>query len=613
MNVKAVLKFLQNECYMKRIRSLFALLSVCFALFAQERVDSIRECLFNPNDRTILVVSHRGDWRNACENSIEAIENAIKMGVDIIEVDLARTKDGHLILMHDSKLDRTTTGKGLISEHTLSEIKELHLRNGCHIKTIYKVPTLEEALLAAKGKVMLNLDKAFDYFDQVYELLERTGTTNLVIMKSDSPAEEVKRIYGKYLDKVIFMPKVNLDNKDAAKKLNNYLSILKPVAIEFKFASDSNNLPYDVKRVMNGKSRIWYNTLWDTHAGGHDDDCSLINPDEGYGYLIDSLGTTILQTDRPAYLIEYLKKRTMTKKIDCNRDWSYLPSENEYHFGHSPNFEVKECFLKGKKSPETNEDGIIVTPYFAAVIDGATAKSDFEFNGKKTGRLAMELTLEAIRDFPANINAEEALNRITDKIHSFYVEHNLLDELGNQPGKRFTANGIIYSHSRNEVWQVGDCQCIIGSLYSSNEKEIDAIMANARAVVNEVALLNGMTMKDLEEDDPGRAFIYPFLQKQAVLQNNPKKGQAYAFPVFDGFPIQMEQVNVFPVGNVREIILSSDGYPHLFATLKESECYLMNILENDPLCMRLYKSTKGIKRGNCSFDDRAYLRIKINR
>ena len=79
-----------------------------------------------------------------------------------MEVDLARTKDGHLILLHDNTLDRTTTGKGKPEDHTLAEIKALRLRNGCHIKTIYKVPTLEEALLAAKGKVMLNLDKAFD-------------------------------------------------------------------------------------------------------------------------------------------------------------------------------------------------------------------------------------------------------------------------------------------------------------------------------------------------------------------------------------------------------------------------------------------------------------------
>lgn len=114
-------------------------------------------------------------------------------------------------------------------------------------------------------------------------------------------------------------------------------------------------------------------------------------------------------------------------------------------------------------------------------------------------------------------------------------------------------------------------------------------------------------------NDPGRNFIYRFLQQQAILQNNPDKNQPYSFPVFDGFPINMHQVRIFSIGNHTQIVLSSDGYPCLFPTLRESECYLMNILENDPLCMRQYKSTKGIKKGNCSFDDRAYLKIRINR
>lgn len=313
------------SCLQIKERNMYKLNSIILLFFfyslggysqiQQGQVESIREQLFNPVSAKILVASHRGDWRNACENSLEAIENAIKMGVDIVEVDLAQTKDGELILMHDSKLDRTTTGKGRVEDHTLAEIKALQLKNGCNIKTIYKVPTLEEALLVAKGRIMLNLDKGFDYFDQVYRLLERTGTTNLVIMKSDTPGAEVKKNYGEYLDKVIFMPKVNLDNPDAMQKLKDYLRVLHPVAIEFKFAHDTNKLPYEVKALMAGKARIWYNTLWSTHAGGHDDDSSLKNPEQGYGYLIDRLGASILQTDRPAYLIDYLKYRNE----DCNK------------------------------------------------------------------------------------------------------------------------------------------------------------------------------------------------------------------------------------------------------------------------------------------------------
>lgn len=504
-----------------RIKFILLLLLWILPVNAQEgleKVDIIRKELFNPESENVLVAAHRGDWRNACENSLEAIENAIKMGVDIVEVDLARTKDGQLILMHDNTLDRTTSGKGKVEDYTLAEIKQLYLRNGCNIKTIYKVPTLEEALLQAKGRVMLNLDKAFEYFDQVYELLGKTGTTNLVIMKSNAPAGEVKRQYGKYLDKVIFMPKVNLDESDAIQKLNDYLRVLSPVAVEFKFAHDSNRLPYTVKQIMKGKSRIWYNTLWTTHAGGHDDDLSLEDPDKGYGYLIDSLGATILQTDRPAYLIDYLKKKEMKRNFSCVRNWDYLSAENEFYYQQSPNFTVEECFLKGKKNPESNEDGILVTPFFAAVIDGATAKSDFELNGKKTGRLAMELTLEAIREFPEDIEAREAVERITNKIHAFYVEHHLTENLKTHPEMRFTANGVIYSYARNEVWQIGDCQCIIGDLYSSNEKAIDVIMANARAAFNEVALLNGATIQSLMEQDAGRDFIAPFLRQRLYFK-----------------------------------------------------------------------------------------------
>lgn len=46
-------------------------------------------------------------------------------------------------------------------------------------------------------------------------------------------------------------------------------------------------------------------------AGGHDDDMSLKDPDAGYGYLIDTLGARILQTDRPQYLLDYLRERNL--------------------------------------------------------------------------------------------------------------------------------------------------------------------------------------------------------------------------------------------------------------------------------------------------------------
>lgn len=296
---------------MKRIYVILFAIFTVLQLSAQDRVSKIRERLLNGDTSSVIVASHRGDWRNFCENSLEAIDNAARMGVDIVEIDVQRTKDGQLILMHDPKLDRTTTGKGYIKDTTLAYIRTLNLKNGCNIRTIHRVPTLEEALVHAKGKVMLNLDKADRYFDQVYALMKKTGTTKQIIMKGTKSAEEVKQQYGDYLKDVIYMPIVNLDNPDAVPQINTFISDMHPVAFELLFKSDSNPIPLTLAAELKGKALIWYNTLWDTMAGGHDDDASLKSFDDGYGYLIDKLGARILQTDRPQFLLDYLRSRNL--------------------------------------------------------------------------------------------------------------------------------------------------------------------------------------------------------------------------------------------------------------------------------------------------------------
>lgn len=296
------------------MRKIYLLLFMVFAvmqLSAQDRVTQIREKLMNRDESSVIVVAHRGDWRNFPENSLEAIDNAVKMGVDIVELDVKKTKDGELILMHDRTLNRTTTGKGLVSENTLSDVRQLKLRNGCNIRTIHNVPTLEEALLHAKGKIMINLDQADLYFDQIYELMKKTGTTKQIIMKGRKPAVEVKKKFGDYLDDVIYMPIVDLDADGSEGQIETFIKDMSPVAFELLFVKDSNLLPRKLATTLKGRSLIWYNTLWDTMAGGHDDDMSLQNPDSGYGYLIDTLGCRIIQTDRPAYLLDYLRKRKL--------------------------------------------------------------------------------------------------------------------------------------------------------------------------------------------------------------------------------------------------------------------------------------------------------------
>lgn len=288
---------------------LLALVCTLGAFAEQNRVQKIREKLLKGDTSSVIVASHRGDWRNFSENTLEGLDGAVAMGVDIVELDLQMTKDSVIIVMHDPKIDRTTTGKGKISELTLDSIRKVKLKNGCAIRTQQRVPTLEEYLNHAKGKVMLNLDKADRYFPQVMALTEKTGTTDQIVMKGNRSYAEVKELFGPYIDKVIYMPIVKLDKKGANKEIESFISDMHPVAFELLFTSDENPLPKKLKKSLKGRTLIWYNTLWDTMAGGHDDDASLKDVNNGWGYLIDKLGATIIQTDRPQMLIEYLRSR----------------------------------------------------------------------------------------------------------------------------------------------------------------------------------------------------------------------------------------------------------------------------------------------------------------
>ena len=139
--------------------SIFLLLGSITAGMAETRAEKLAKEIYKPNSKYVLVVAHRGDWRNAPENSLQAYRNCIDMGVDMIEIDIHKTQDNQFIVMHDATVDRTTNGKGKIADMTLADIKKLYLKSGHGIKTRHRVPTLEEVLLLAKDKILVNIDK----------------------------------------------------------------------------------------------------------------------------------------------------------------------------------------------------------------------------------------------------------------------------------------------------------------------------------------------------------------------------------------------------------------------------------------------------------------------
>jgi glycerophosphoryl diester phosphodiesterase len=93
----------------------------------------------------ILRIGHRGAAGHAPENTIAAIRRGVALGVDFVELDVQRTSDGRLVLMHDKFVNRTTDGTGMVSEKTWDELQLLDAGNG------ERVPSVEEALAAING------------------------------------------------------------------------------------------------------------------------------------------------------------------------------------------------------------------------------------------------------------------------------------------------------------------------------------------------------------------------------------------------------------------------------------------------------------------------------
>jgi glycerophosphoryl diester phosphodiesterase len=109
-----------------------------------------------------FVIAHRGDSAHRPENTLASFASALESGTEIMELDVQLTRDGHVIVIHDPTLDRTTSGRGQIREMTLTEIRGLSAGYPARFGDAYRgerVPTLAEALafLRERSRPMIEL------------------------------------------------------------------------------------------------------------------------------------------------------------------------------------------------------------------------------------------------------------------------------------------------------------------------------------------------------------------------------------------------------------------------------------------------------------------------
>ncbi len=130
-----------------------------------------------------VVSAHRGGPAPGfAENAIETFENTVRAAPAFLEVDIARTRDGALILMHDDTLERTTTGQGAVRDLTLAQIQSFSLRDENGRTLSARPPTLREALDWANERTILELDvKRGVSYEDVAREVEAAGAMGRVI------------------------------------------------------------------------------------------------------------------------------------------------------------------------------------------------------------------------------------------------------------------------------------------------------------------------------------------------------------------------------------------------------------------------------------------------
>ena len=296
------------------ILGLLALLSSCSPKYAN-KAEKVVAAMHDPSSKYVVVVAHRGDWRNYPENSIPAIESAISMGVDIVELDLKLTKDSVLVLSHDDIANRTTTGKGLISTMTLDSLKGFNLRYVNGVKSKYKMPTLKEALEVCKDRISVNIDQGYQFYDLVLAITEELGVTDQILIKGKKMLSEVKEKTGEHEHNMMYMPIIDIQTTRGAELFRQYMEAGEvPLAYEVCFSKLDDVAEDCCRRVVESGSKLWINTLWPSLNGGYDDNAAFESgdPDSVYGVLL-GLGTSIIQTDRPEMLIKYLEKKGRRK------------------------------------------------------------------------------------------------------------------------------------------------------------------------------------------------------------------------------------------------------------------------------------------------------------
>jgi len=277
---------------MRRLIYLQFLLLLGFIAHAQSNAVAIRRILLESGSPTVLVAAHRAVHHVYPENSLQAIEASIKLGVDIIEIDVKVSKDGVPFLMHDRTMDRTTTGRGDPEQFTWAELQQFFVVDKGKT-TKLKIPSLHDALELAYGKILVDLDLKTDKIPEVVKVVNKTNSKDFVFF-FDSDYHVLSRVQQADKDFMIMPRAYSVQQADSA------INLFDPpvVHVDFSFYT-----PQCVELIRSSNARVWINSLGDT-----DKDLKAGEEKRALKILLQH-GANVIQTDEPALLLNALRKK----------------------------------------------------------------------------------------------------------------------------------------------------------------------------------------------------------------------------------------------------------------------------------------------------------------
>jgi hypothetical protein len=269
---------------------------------------------------------------------------------------------------------------------------------------------------------------------------------------------------------------------------------------------------------------------------------------------------------------------------------------------------VEESVLP-KDPRQGPEDAIYKTDWCIGVLDAHSNGATKQIDDATAGQYAFGAGLASLRTLEesGDVTWKDLVPRLAGEVRKWIFPE--FPKRKHRPG--FVFAGFFEQFGEHGmIVRVGDCQFLIDGKGKNPCLAIERYNAEVRYWLLQEELKSGKTVDELRRDDPARPCIDTLIRKQSVYRNTGDR--LFGFGVINGEEVPMRCIEFIPLtGDEHEIILASDGYPQqaLARSLAETEANLAKILAEDPLCINLWPSVRGLKPGADRTDDCTYVRL----